>query len=232
MARQARLCIAGQVHLVIQRARAGEAVLSEVADNDLYLTHLREAAVASRCALHGFALTPAQVLLLVTPSEARALGSMLQAAGRRFVAAYNRRHGRTGALWDGRFGATAVQAEPHFIECLRFVESAPVRLGLAEQADVWPWSSAQHHTGLHSIPGLTEHPVLWALGNTPFEREMAYRQLLEQPLAESRARTLESAGLQGWVVGSPGFAQAMGRLAKRRVSPGRRGRPPLHAPKG
>ncbi len=231
MARQARLCIAGQVHLVIQRARVGELVLADAADDALYLAHLREAALASRCALHGFALTPAQMLLLVTPSEPRALGSMLQAAGRRFVAAYNRRHGRTGALWDGRFGATVVEPETHLIECLRFVEAAPVRLGLAEQASDWMWSSAQHHTGRRALPGLTEHPVLWALGNTPFEREMAYGHLLEQPLAESRVRSLESAALQGWVVGSPGFAQAMGRLAKRRVSPARRGRPPLQEAK-
>lgn len=225
MARLARLCIAGQLHLVIQRARDGEPVLADAADNDTYLTHLREAAAAASVAVHAFVLLPTQVRLLVTPGNQSALSTMLQAAGRRFVAAYNRRHSRSGALWDGRFHATVIDADPYFVECLRFIESTPVQLGLAQEADYWPWSSAAHHTGRRVVAGLAEHRQFWALGNTPFEREMAYARLLQLPLTEARSRFLESAALQGWVLGPASFAEAMARLAKRRVLPSRRGRP-------
>jgi putative transposase len=225
MARLARLCIADQLHLVIQRARGGEPVLADVADNEAYLVCLREEAVASKVAIHAFAFTPTQVRLLVTPSTDSALGTMLQGAGRRFVAAYNRRHARSGPLWDGRFHATVIEAQQHFVECLRFVESASVQLRLTEQADQWPWSSAAHHTGRSVVAGLTEHRLLWALGNTPFEREMAYSRLLELPLSEARVKAIESAALQGWAIGPASFIESMARLASRRLQPARRGRP-------
>jgi putative transposase len=225
MARLARLCIAGLPHLVIQRSRAGEPVLAEARDSHAYLACLREAAATARIALHAFALMPTQVRLLVTPTDAAALGSMMQAAGRRFVGPYNRRHARSGPLWVGRFHATVIEPAQHFVECLRFVESAPVQFGLLEQADAWQWSSAAHHTGRSVVAGLTEQPAWWALGNTPFEREMAYARLLETPLSEVRCRAIEGAALQGWVTGSAGFAQEIAGRATRRVLPSPRGRP-------
>ncbi len=225
MARLARLCIAGQPHLVIQRTNRGERVLADAEDNRAYLAHLREAATAANVAVHAFVLLPTQVRLLVTPGKASALGTMLQAAGRRFVAAYNRHHARTGPLWDGRFHATVIDADAHFVECLRFVEAAPVQLELVEHAADWLWSSAAHHTGRRAIAGLVDHPQLWALGNTPFEREMACGRLLELPLPQARINALEVAAMRGWAVGSVAFADAMAQLVTRRVLPGKRGRP-------
>ncbi len=232
MARLARLCIAGQPHLVIQRTLGAEPVLGDAANAQAYLGHLRDAAAMARVDLHAFAVLPAQVRLLVTPSHTSALGSMLQAAGRRFVAAYNRRHGRTGALWAGRFHAAVIDADAHFVECLRFVEAAPVQLGLVERADEWPWSSAAHHTGLTAIPGLADHPQLWALGNTPFEREMACERFLRMPLAQERIDALEVAARCGWAVGPSTFADAMAQFVKRRVRPAKRGRPSAEQTRG
>ncbi|MFZ2651492.1 MAG: transposase [Burkholderiaceae bacterium] len=219
MARLPRLCIPDQAHLLIQKARDDQPVLADDADRDACWAGLREAACALRVAVHAFAVTPSQVRLLVTPPSSAALSLMLQAAGRRFVAAYNRRHGRHGPLWNGRFNATVIDAERYFVECLRFVEAAPVQLRLAERAEQWPWSSAAHHSGRVAVAGLTEHAGYWALGNTPFEREAHYRQLLELPLSEARLAAIERAALRGWALGAPGFLEAMGRVANRRISP-------------
>jgi putative transposase len=38
--------------------------------------------------------------------------------------------------------------EPHLYVCLRYVELNPVRAGLVERAEDWPWSSARAHLGL------------------------------------------------------------------------------------
>jgi putative transposase len=226
MARLARLCIAEQLHLVIQRSRRDEPVLATSADNDAYLACLREAAIAANVAIHAFALTPTQVRILATPPNDSALSAMLQFAGRRFVAPYNRRHGRHGPLWDGRFHATVVDADQHYIECVRFVETAPVQMHLAEHAEQWPWSSAAHHSGRKVAPGLTEHRQLWALGNTPFEREVAYKRLLDLPLGEARSKEIESAALHGWAIGPARFIESLALRVNRPLRPSQRGRPP------
>ncbi len=226
MARLNRLSIAHQLHLLIQRAKADQPVLREAADCDAYLACLRDASITHGVAVHAFALTPTDVRLLVTPGTDTALGALLQAIGRRFVNPYNRRHDRSGPLWDGRFRATVVEPQTCFVECLRFVETAPVRMGLIESAEGWPWSSAAHHAGARHLPGLSEHPQFWRIGNTPFEREAVYRQLLSLPLDAKPARRLENAALRGWALGSAAFIDNVGALAKRRLVPLPRGRRP------
>jgi putative transposase len=103
---------------------------------------------------------------------------------------------------------------------------APVHRGLVESAEEWPWSSAAHHGGRKRIPGLTEHPLFWRIGNTPFEREANYRQVLQAPSAELESQQLERAALHGWALGSPEFIESIARIAPRRVSPLIRGRKP------
>jgi putative transposase len=230
MARLPRLSIAKQLHLLVHRAKGDRPVLWEPRDLDAYLACLQEASAAEAVSIHAFALTTREVRLLVTPQADVALSAMLQSIGRKFVPAFNRRHDRRGPLWDGRFRATVVEPEAHFVACLKFVEMSPVRCGLVERAEDWPWSSASHHGGKRRIAGLTEHPLFWRIGNTPFEREANYRQVLESPLDESDTQMLQRAVLQGWVLGSAAFIESMASLAPRRISPLRCGRKPLVRP--
>ena len=80
----------------LQRAQPGHAVFAETADCNAYLVALREAAATHGVAVHAYALLPGEVRLLATPTDAQALGRMVQAVGRRFTAASNLRHGRSG----------------------------------------------------------------------------------------------------------------------------------------
>jgi putative transposase len=225
MARLARLAAAGQVHQSVQRGHNGQAVFIDRADRESYLRLLRDAAAVNRVAIHAYALTDSEVHLLATPGDANGLSRMMQSLGRRYVAGFNRHHGRSGTLWDGRFRATVIEAERHFHACLCFVELAPVRAGLALDAQEHPWSSARHHLGLVSDLLVTDHALQWATGNTPFEREVAHRQLLERALSPEQIRGIMEATTKGWALGSDSFAASLQERTGRRAKPGRRGRP-------
>jgi putative transposase len=225
MARLARLAVAGQVHQIAQRGNNGQAVFVDHADREGFLRLLREAAAANQVAIHAYALTDNELHLLATPREARGLSRMMQSLGRRYVGAFNRRHGRTGTLWDGRFRATVIEAERLLQACTCFIELAPLRAGLVGAAQDHPWSSARHHLGLASDPLLTDHPLYWAIGNTPFEREAAHRRLLERALTTEQTIEIERATAKGWALGSDSFKRALEDGSGRRVQPRRRGRP-------
>ncbi len=225
MARLARLAAAGHVHQLIQRGNNGEPVFIDRLDRESYLQLLREAAAANQVAIHAYALTDNEVNLLATPDDAGGLSRMMQSLGRRYVARFNRRHGRSGTLWEGRFRATVIEAERHLHGCICFVELAPVRAELVRQAQDHLWSSARHHLGLVTDPLVTDHPLYWAIGNTPFDREAAHRQLLERALTSEQALGIADATLKGWTLGSDAFAAALEAQTRRRVRPSRRGRP-------
>lgn len=225
MARLPRLAVPGHVHLVMQRGNSGQRVFADDADRERYLQLLGDAARAEQVAIHAYALTDSEVLLLATPAGAQGLSRMMQAIGRNYVSEFNRRHGRSGTLWDGRFRATVVEADTQLQPCIAFVELAPVRAGSASQAPEHRWSSARHHVGMVVDPLVTDHARHWETGNTPFEREAAHRRRLDAGLDAAQVRRIADATAKGWVLGSPGFAAALAARVGRRVLPARRGRP-------
>ena len=225
MARLPRLSVAGHLHQVRQRGNNGETVFRDAGDYRAFLCALDDAAAAQRVAIHAYALLPAEVHLLVTPESAEGLSLLMQSTGRRYVAAFNARHGRHGTLWEGRFRATVVEAGRHLRACEVFVDSAPVHAGLVEEAQVYPWSSAAHHLGLTTDRVVKPHPLDWLLGNTPFDREVARKMLLRRSLSTVERQTITAAVAGGWALGDESFMATVETRALRRVRPARPGRP-------
>ena len=108
MVRPQRLFLPAHPHHVIQRGHNHGPIFLDDEDRRQYLHHLAEVARESRVAVHAYALGEDRVHLLLTPQTAEAISRMMQALGRRYVAAFNRRHGRSGTLWTGRFASHLV----------------------------------------------------------------------------------------------------------------------------
>ncbi len=220
MARLARLSAPGLPHLVRQRCVHGQPLAVDDADRRALLDALFAAAQAQRVAVWAYALQPEGLSLLVCPPTAEALGRTMQALGRRYVAAFNLRHGRSGALWGGRFRAAVVEPGEWVLTAMAEIE----RPGVAGDG-VSAWTSAGHRLGLRPDPRLTDPPEWWRLGNTPFDREVAWRERLAQAPDTARSEALARAVHGAWAVGSPGFAAEVAALAGRPALPRRPGRP-------
>ena len=221
MSRLPRLAVGGHVHLVLQRAL--QPLFKDDDDRALLLHQLASTARAEGVAIHAYALLDQEILLLVTPAEAVALSRLMQGLGRRYVAAFNRRHGRSGTLWQGRFRATVIDADAFLIPCMCYVESRSAALGYAPME--YRWSSAWHHLGQTRSAYIVEHPRFWQLGNTPFDREAAYRGVLERGLPSSEARAIETAAQKGWALGGEAFLRDLATRIERPLLPRPRGRP-------
>jgi len=223
VARLPRLVVPGQAHHLVQRGHNAQKVFIDDEDRELYLSALRDALRAHAVVLHAYALLDDAVQLLLRPPSEAALSRMVQAVGRRYVAAFNRRHARSGTIWEGRFRAGVVQPGRPTLQSLLLIDALPSpRTGR--------WSSAPHRLGLCRDPLVSDPPEYWQLGNTPFEREAAYAALLAQGLDEAVARRIEHAAANGWALGSPQFLAEMAQQSGRPVRPRARGRPPRSAP--
>lgn len=230
MARLQRLAVAGLPHLVRQQALEGQPAVRDDADRLAFLDCLRTAAAEAGVAVHAYALTAADLHLLVTPDTGPALGALMQDCARRYVGAYNRRHGRSGSLWQHRYRTTVVEPGPWLVAALVYVEQAGVRAGECLRPEDCAGCSAAVHLGASRDPALRPHAAYWALGNTPFERESVYRHLLEAPPDRERQSRLADALHKGWALGSGAFLAELERRAGRRVQPLPRGRPPRTPP--
>ena len=117
MPRKRRFFLAGVPVHVVQRGNNRQAVFFDDRDYRVYLDWPGRAAGEHGCAIHAYALMTNHVHVLMTPREGEAISATLQALGRRFVPCINRRYGRSGTLWEGRFKASAVQEESHLLAC-------------------------------------------------------------------------------------------------------------------
>lgn len=230
MARLPRLVVPNQPHHIIQRGNDRQLVFRDADDYAVFLVRLREAAKQYKVAIHAYVLMPNHLHLLASPSDQDGLSRMMQWIGRHYVPYFNQKYERTGTLWQGRYRATVLDSERYFMVCSRYIELNPVRAGIVALPSEYAWSSHAHHVGLKSDPVITDHPLYWALGNTPFEREAAYRGLFEQALTEEDVSALSEATRKGWALGSEKFKLALEKKANRRVRPVKRGRPPKQKP--
>ncbi|MGE0879821.1 MAG: transposase [Acidimicrobiia bacterium] len=65
---------------------------------------------------------------------------------------YNRRHGVTGHLFEGRFKSVIVDTSVYLAAACRHVERNPVAAGLVAEPGEWRWSSYQAHLGRVEAP--------------------------------------------------------------------------------
>ena len=69
-----------------------------------------------------------------------------------YARASNRRHGRTGHLFEGRFRSLVIQRESYLKRVVRYVVLNPVRAHLVTDAAAWPWSTYCATAGLQAPP--------------------------------------------------------------------------------
>jgi putative transposase len=219
MARLPRLVVPGQAHYLILRghdALGERGLCADDVDRGAFIDALREAAATEQVQLHAYAVLPAELQLLATPATPTGLGRLVQALGRRYVSAYNRRHHRRGTLWDGRFRCAVVEPGAMRLAVLQLID------GLSESVGV---GSASHRTGGPRQQVVCDPPEIWSLGNTPFEREAAYRSLVAKGLAPALAASLRHSALGGWALGSAAFVAELSQQTDRPPRPRPRGRP-------
>ena len=61
-----------------------------------------------------------------------------------YAQSFNKRHGRHGHLFGGRFGSRVIEDEEYLHAVCDYVLLNPVRAGLCERASDWPWSASRY----------------------------------------------------------------------------------------
>jgi putative transposase len=203
---------------VVQRGNDRQACFREPTDYMVYLVTLRDMAVKHGCAIHAYCLMTNHVHILLTPDSVAACTGLMRDLGQRFVQYFNRRHDRTGTLWEGRFRSSLVESARYVLACYRYVELNPVRAGLVRHPADYAWSSHAVNAGLAPNTFLTPHAELSAVASN-------YRALFEQELEPALIRDIRQATHGGYPLAGETFKAELKKLSARRVEPGRAGRP-------
>lgn len=184
MPRQPRLALPGIALHIVQRGNNRGICFSGDTDYLCYLTYLRKFSQKYRCDVHAYCLMTNHVHILATPWASDSCTSLMRDLGQSYVKYFNRRHNRTGTLWEGRYRSCVVESSSYVLACYRYVELNPLRAGMVRHPSAYAWSSYAVNAGFNFDPLVTAHPEYLAMAANPSRRYIDYRRLLDDGVDE------------------------------------------------
>ncbi len=168
-----------------------------------------------------YCLMPNHVHLIVVPQNEDGLCRGVGEAHRRYTRTINFREGWRGHLWQGRF-SSFVMDELYLLTATRYIERNPVKAGLVDRAEEWPWSSAAGHVegrgdAVAEGDWLAERIAGWVC---------SWQEKLLEPDETETAVVMRNNENNGRPLGSNAFVKRVGDLIGRDLMPRKPGPKP------
>ena len=198
MARPLRIEFPGAVYHVTSRGNERKPIFKDDQARKILLDTLADVTLRYNWLCHAYCLMDNHYHLLIDTPDGNLSIGMRQLNGI-YTQRFNRRHGRVGHLFQGRFKAVLVQRDSHLLEACRYVVLNPIRVGIVQRPEGYVWSSYGATAG-RSKP----HPCLvtdWVLSQFGSERrsaEAGYRRFVREGVgAESIWNRMRSQSVFG-----------------------------------
>lgn len=224
MARRPRLVLPDVPLHIIQRGNNRHLCFVSDTDFRVYLSLLEITAKHFGCAIHAYVLMTNHVHLLLSAVDSAGPSLLMKALGQRYTQYMNRRYGRTGTLWEGRFRSCLVEGERYLLTCQRYIELNPVRAGMVPTPGKYQWSSYRANAEGSKDILITHHETYLRLGADPLARRAAYRGLFDEALSPSVLEFLRHATNGNYAMGDAAFLEKASLILGRPVSPQTTGR--------
>src|SRR5215210_8075808 len=183
MSRRPRLQYPGAVYHVMSRGNRKSVIFEDDVDRRRFLTIAELTASRYDLRIYGFCLMGNHYHLLLDTPRGNLSDAMRNLNGC-YTQASNRRHTRTGHVFEGRFRSIVVERESYLRRVCRYIVRNPVRSGLAGDPAGWLWSSYRATAGLEPRPALLYLDWIdWAFGaHSRTEAQRQYRLYVNDPV--------------------------------------------------
>jgi putative transposase len=215
MARPIRVAYEDAVYHVMARGNNHGEIYYDDNDRQVFLDTLAAACRQFGLVVHAYCLMPNHYHLVVQTPQAnlsRAVGWIQTTYSIR----YNRRHGRCGHLFQGRFKAQVVEADSYARDLVVYIHLNPVRPKDKEQPippdrikllREFTWSSHRAYCGYcrrEDLPQWLSLEWLWYFGRSRSSAQREYRRQITRSFGRSVSSPLEAVR-GGLVLGSEQF---------------------------
>lgn len=170
MSRPLRIESTDALFHVTSRGDRREDIYLDDTDRSAWLDVLAQVCGRFNWVVQAYCLMSNHYHLMVQTPDANLAAGMRQLNGV-YTQRANRRHGRVGHVFQGRYKAVMVDAEAYQLTLARYVVLNPVRAGMVADAADWPWSSYLAMVGEAEPPAWLDVDAL--LGQFSHQRPQA-----------------------------------------------------------
>lgn len=180
MARPLRIEYPDALYHLTSRGDGREDIFSDDADRLEFLSVLAAVVERFEWRLYAYCLMDNHYHLMVGTPRANLSKGMRQLNGV-YTQRFNRRHGRVGHVFQGRFKAIVVDRQAYLLELSRYVVLNPVRAKMVRDPARYRWSSYKATAGLEELPALLDaHTLLAHFAESMAAARRRYRAFVEE----------------------------------------------------
>jgi len=211
MARPLRIVYEGAFYHVTARGNERKNIFLSRRDYERFLSYLTDAVHKFGMVLHTFVLMTNHYHLILESPRAN-LSSFMHALNSAYTTYFNIKRGRSGHLFQGRYKAMVVDKDHYLLELSRYIHLNPVRAGLAEKPEDYPYSSLRCYL-FPKEETVVFRDLIW--GMISRQRRKApqrYREFVVSALREKPGNPFDKV-YGGVILGGKEFiAEVLGRL--------------------
>jgi REP element-mobilizing transposase RayT len=149
--RKPRIEFSGAFFHVIARGNQRQKVFLDGGDHVRYLKLLGEHLEGRGFNLYAYCLMSNHVHLLIEQGSEYPLSKYMHRLQSAYTSFFNRKHGKSGHLFQGRYKAILVDKDSYLMELVRYIHLNPQRAKM-EKADAYPWTSHRQYIGKDRAP--------------------------------------------------------------------------------
>jgi putative transposase len=191
MPRKPRQEFAGGIHHVYARGNCRQPIYLDAIDCTAYLAHLSQCIDRHGWLCLAYCLMDNHLHLIVETPEPN-LGAGMRGIQGDYARRFNKRHDRSGHVFQGRYGSVLAKTDEQLWALLRYVAMNPVRAGLCERPEEWLWSSYPRVLSRTQPSWLATRRLLEFLGAPAADARTRYAELVRQtPTALARGQAPE-----------------------------------------
>jgi putative transposase len=178
MTRALRIEYPGAVYHVICRGNNRQAIYRDDQDRKRYLEKLSVYCQDKKVDLLAYCLMSNHVHVMFETPEGN-LSKMMQAFQTSYTLYFNRRHGRSGHVFEQRYKAMLVDKDTYLLQVSRYIHLNPVEAKLAERPQDYRWSSYGSYVKGKGIAGMKTETVLEYFTGSKSRQIEQYREFVE-----------------------------------------------------
>jgi len=147
MPRRARRLLENRSYHITHRCHDRQFLLKFIGDRRRYIELLRQMSRSYEVDILGYMVTSNHVHLLLWSKDPAEISEALRFLEGTAAQKHNRRKGRTGSFWSGRYRSTLIQDGFHLGRCMFYIDLNMVRNGQVEHPREWLGSSYVETSG-------------------------------------------------------------------------------------
>jgi REP element-mobilizing transposase RayT len=198
MPRTARLDMPGVLQHVIVRGIEKRDIFLDDEDREFFVERISALLKETDVRCYAWSLMSNHFHLLLMPTRG-ALATFMRRLLTGYAVHFNRKHNRTGHLFQNRYKSIICEEEAYLLELVRYIHLNPLRAGLVDDLsglDSYPWSGHSVLMGNRRLDVQEQKEILSRFGKRIAKARSSYRQFIADGVSAGRRDELVGGGLK------------------------------------